>query len=160
MKRALSVVLAAITIIVGSFCHAGENPHPRFDAIREAIIEMMDRTVPRDDMDRFIVVEVADTTNFFQYASIGRDRYLFDVPVVSLSPEQWNLAGPFFESEGAQLVYFGEDNEEARSEPANYAYQMLYGVDDIDAGIELGIGFLEQVLDGRDRDLSIVRGWE
>lgn len=146
------MLLAALSL-AASTSVADDVTHPQAETLRQALAEML-----QQDRDPFVVVEIVESTQFFQYIA-GETAYAFDVPAMMLTERQFSRAKTYFEPRGVYL------NRYANAEPdtfgrAQYVFQRELTNDQLDEGVALGLGFLSEVLDAGDRALVIFRGWQ
>jgi hypothetical protein len=94
--KALAIVAISLTLVG---CQTGEYSHAQSDELAIAILEMQNQ-----EIDRFIIVEVSGTENFFQFAGDDAKTFLIDVPEVSLSPSQLTRAKHYFSKYGIESI--------------------------------------------------------
>lgn len=156
--RLLQIALAALAVAcLGA--RAGEYEHARANELGEAL-----RAMQQHESAGFVIVDIPGTEKYFQYASgafIGSEGrgYVFDVPTMSLAGEEIDRAGEYFSPRGVEAVSAGAENPETGDVFYIESYQKRFDAEDIESGVQLGVGFMFEVLQHRG-DFVITRGWE
>lgn len=156
--RLLQIALAALAVAcLGA--RAGEYEHARSNELGEAL-----RAMQQHGSDGFVIVDIPGTEKYFQYASesfIGSEGrgYVFDLPTMSLAGEEIDRAGEYFSPRGVEAVSVGAKNPKTGDVYYLESYRKPFDAEDIESGVQLGIGFMFEVLRHRG-DFVVTRGWE
>lgn len=108
--------------------------------------------------DKFVIVEVPGSDNYFQFATQEGGAYIFDVPIRSLTPAQQQRAKAFFAARGVAAVAAEATAPKTMQSFTIESYQKSFAGDDPGAGAALGIEFMHEVL-RHAGEIRIVEGW-
>lgn len=141
--------------------YAGQYEHAQSDELADAL-----RVMQKQDTSGFVIVEIKGSENYIQFASESfnvsgaeGDGYIFDVPRISLNEAQLVRAGGYFSRQGVDAVTVGSTNPVTGEVVALETYEKSFERHEIEAGVQLGLGFILEVLE-HDGPLVILRGWE
>lgn len=108
--------------------------------------------------DKFVIVEIPGSDNYFQFATREGGAYIFDVPLRSLTAVQQDRAQAFFAARGIAAVASQATAPRTMESFTIRSYQKSFAADDPGGGAALGIDFLHQVLH-HSGEIRIVEGW-
>jgi len=146
--------VAAIVFVFSSIARAESESHPQIGQLTGSIQSMLEQ-----EYDKFVIVEIPKTNNYFQFAAEETGAYIFDVPTMSLTPQQNQRAEKFFSSRGVGVTSVNATNSETSESFTLESYQKLYSEDDADAGASMGINFMVEVLHYTD-EIRVIEGWQ
>ncbi|HEB86008.1 MAG TPA: hypothetical protein ENI68_03190 [Gammaproteobacteria bacterium] len=150
----ISLLLTITITLIGALAQAKEYEHPQSTEISVALSAMQ-----RQASDKFVIVELNGTENYFQYASDGQDFFYFDVPKMSLSDEQLERATRFFSSQNVKKNVVIDSGGTYGAPRRIVSFQKTFKNQDVAAGVSLGLGFMIEVI-GHEAGITIFRGWE
>jgi hypothetical protein len=151
-----------VLLLLASFnSYAGQYGHPQSHELANAL-----RVMQEQDDSGFVIVEVQGSENYIQFASESfnvagaeGDGYIFDVPKISLTESQRVRAGEYFSRQGIDVITVGSINPVTGEEVSLETYGKLFERHEIEPGVQLGLGFILEVLE-HNGPLVITRGWE
>lgn len=149
----LKFVVATI-FAVSSIARAESESHPQIEQITDSIQSMLEQ-----EHDKFVIVEIPETRNYFQFAAEEAGGYIFDVPKMSLTPQQNQRAEAFFSSRGIRVRSVNATNSETSESFTLESYQKHYSGGDANAGASMGINFMVEVLHYTD-EIRVIEGWQ
>ncbi|WP_409523035.1 hypothetical protein [Nitrincola sp. MINF-07-Sa-05] len=147
-------IVATTFLAVSFFASAASESHSQIGQLSSSIRSMLEQ-----EYDKFVIVEIPKTRNYFQYAAEDNGAYIFDVPVMSLTPDQNQRAVVFFSSRGIGVTSVKATNFETMESFTLESYQKLYKGDDAKGGASMGINFMIEVLQYTD-EITIIEGWQ
>jgi len=141
--------------------YAGEYEHPQSHELADALRAMQEQAA-----SGFVIVELQGSENYIQFASESfyvsgaeGSGYIFDVPRVSLDDAQRLRAEEYFSRKGIDMITVGSINPVTGEVVALETYEKSFERHEIEAGVQLGVGFILEVLE-HDGPLLLVLGWE
>lgn len=157
----LTRLIIALVLLASFDAYAGQYEHPQSDELAEAL-----RVMQAQDSSGFVIVEIHGSDNYIQFASESfnvsgteGDGYIFDVPKISLNEAQLTKAAEYFSRQHIDLIAVGATNPATGEEVSLETYEKSFERHKIEAGVQLGLGFIVEVLE-HNGPLVITRGWE
>ncbi len=145
--------LVVLVILLTSSASATEFEHPQAGELARTL-----RLMQEQEADNFVIVEVPGSENYFQFSAEG-EGYIFDVPMMSFNAAQLDRAKGYFAAEHVELVIVVSENPKTGENFRLESYQRQFKDQEIAAGVELGFGFMLNVLHHHG-NVIIIRGWE
>ena len=150
----ISPLLATTFTLITAQVQAKEYEHPQSTEISAALSAMQ-----RQASDKFVIVQLNGTENYFQYAVDGQNLFYFDVPKMSLSGEQLERAMRFFSSQDVKKNAVLDSSGSPGPPRRIVSFQKTFKNQDVVGGVSLGLGFMIEVI-GSKSGITVIRGWQ